>query len=52
MDDTLEWQSDCMRWHGRLLKEEHSHYCADWDYLPIDSTCLEFESCTCWKKED
>lgn len=23
------------------------HFCADWDYLVIDQTDPEFESCTC-----
>jgi len=50
-DFALVWLQDCNRWHGRYLTGNYQHYCPDWDYLPIDDTCMEFEACTC-KKED
>lgn len=31
------------------LKGVHKHYCPDWDYMAIDETCVEFESCLCDK---
>lgn len=47
------WVKDCFRWHDRLLTGEKCHYCPDWDYLPIDETCMEIEACTCnWKEEN
>jgi hypothetical protein len=45
----VEFEKECQRWHGRKLKGNYAHYCADWDYLPIDDTCVEFQSCTCPK---
>ena len=45
------WAEDCHRWHGHNLTGNHQHYCPDWDYLPIDDTCMEFEACSC-KKDD
>ena len=42
-----DWKTDCKRWHGRLLVGEFSHWCPDWDYLPIDETTKEFSACTC-----
>jgi hypothetical protein len=33
------------------LKGKYKHYCQDWDFLAIDETCPEFQSCLCFKKE-
>ena len=44
-----EFEKECIRWHGRNLTGKYVHYCSDWDYLPIDDTCVEFQSCTCPK---
>jgi len=44
------WAEQCNRYNGRLLVGEKSHWCPDFDYLPIDETCKEIEACTCkWK---
>lgn len=46
------WIHDCFKWHDKLLTGTKRHYCPDWDYLPIDETCFEFEACFCkWTKE-
>ena len=45
-----EWEKDCLRTHRRILTGKHRHWCHDWDYMPIDETCPEFEACTCEKK--
>lgn len=29
------------------LKGVKKHFCPDWDYMAIDETCPEFESCHC-----
>lgn len=34
------------------LTGRYKHYCPDWDYMAIDETCPEFESCLCNLKED
>lgn len=47
---TPQWKVDCQKWHGRVLTGNYRHWCPDWDYLPVDDTCIEFECCTC-KKE-
>ena len=47
-----EFEKECLRWHGRNLTGNYAHYCPDWDYLPIDDTCVEFQSCTCPKKDN
>jgi hypothetical protein len=46
------WVKDCYRWHDRLLTGKYQHYCPEWDYLPIDDTCMEFEVCTCNRKNN
>lgn len=47
------WEKECYRWHGKTLTGKKCHYCPDWDYLPIDETCMEIEACTCnWKEEN
>ncbi len=45
------WVRDCFRWHDRLLTGNFQHYCPDWDYLPIDDTCMEYEACFCEKEK-
>jgi hypothetical protein len=40
-----DWEVDCLRWHGRVLTGNDKHWCADWDYLPIDDTCIEYQAC-------
>ena len=44
-----EFEKECIRWYGENLTGNYAHYCPDWDYLPIDDTCVEFQSCTCPK---
>lgn len=41
------WEIACKHWRGRLLTGTMAHYCEDWDGLPVDETCGEFECCTC-----
>jgi hypothetical protein len=42
-----DWEEDCFRYWGYLLTGNGSHWCPDWDFLPIDDTLAEFEVCTC-----
>lgn len=43
-----EWEEECMKYHGRVLEGDKAHWCPEWDYLPIDSSCeMEMESCSC-----
>lgn len=37
-------------WNGAVLKGKYSHYCAEWDDLPIDETCEEFMCCSCFEE--
>ena len=47
-----EFEQDCMHFHGKILTGKYKHYCPDFDYLPIDETCTEFEYCLCeWEEE-
>ena len=36
-----------MKWWGRVLDGHFAHWCYDWDDLPIDETCDEWDTCTC-----
>lgn len=38
---------DCLREYGRILTGDRWHWCLDWDMLPIDDTCPEFDNCNC-----
>lgn len=42
-----DWNSECIKYHGRVLKGKKRHYCYDWDGMPIDETCKEFDVCCC-----
>ena len=44
-EDVAEWQVDCLKWRGELLTGMASHWCYEWDGLPIDETCSEFPCC-------
>ena len=50
--DRHEWIDECMHYRGVVLDGEFSHWCLDWDELPVDETCREWP-CTCswpwWK---
>ena len=36
------------RTHERDLVGKYSHWCPEWDFMPIDETCKEFEFCSCY----
>jgi hypothetical protein len=42
------WRADCLKQRTRVLTGRFAHYCADWDFLPVDETTPEFECCTCY----
>lgn len=44
-----DWIRDCIRFHGKVLTGEKGHWCWDYDDLPIDETCEEYENCICNK---
>jgi hypothetical protein len=46
--NSSEWKKACLKTHGKLLNGKQSHYCWDWDCMPVDETCVEFECCTCF----
>jgi hypothetical protein len=41
-----QWKRDCLRWRGRVLTGKNSHWCYEWDGLPIDETTPEWP-CAC-----
>ena len=43
------WIADCMHWRGRVLTGSFAHWCAEFDYLPVDHTSAEFECCQCYE---
>lgn len=43
-----EWKDDCMKFYGNVLTGKYAHWCYDWDGLPVDETCKEFECCNCY----
>ena len=47
-DECYQWGEACLRWHNKILYGEFSHWCNEWDGLPIDETCEEFKFCICY----
>lgn len=45
-----DWEKDCFRFWGKILNGTGAHWCAEFDFLPIDDTCAEVEYCTCGLK--
>lgn len=35
-----------MHWRTRVLTGKYSHWCYEWDELPVDETCMEWP-CGC-----
>lgn len=52
MTEEQEWEEDCLRWYKRVLTGKYSHWCLEWDSLPIDETCHEFAVCRCFDEGD
>lgn len=42
-----QWITDCKIYRGRVLTGKKRHYCIDWDQLPMDETCYEYEEGMC-----
>ncbi len=51
LDDMPEWEIDCMNYYGKVLEGEYAHWCNEYDGLPIDETCIEFQNCLCFEWE-
>jgi len=56
LDETLriatcsdQWKADSRKWRGEVLCGWYSHWCAEWDELPVDWTCSEITCCSCYK---
>ena len=41
-----EWEADCIRWRGKILRGPDAHWCNDQDGLPISAFTPEYECCT------
>jgi len=46
-EDLSEWEVECLARWGRILTGSKGHWCPEWDGMPIDSTCTEFDTCMC-----
>lgn len=47
-EDALAWVEDCLKWRGYVLQGDHSHWCVEWDGLPVDETTSEYDACLCF----
>lgn len=41
-----QWETDCLRWRGKVLTGKYGHWCGDYDGLPVDETSQEWP-CAC-----
>ncbi len=46
-DYSEDWIRDSIKYWDKVLIGNKSHWCYEWDDLPIDETCKEYESCIC-----
>jgi len=44
--ESTDWAVDSFRWRGAMLNGLFTHWCYEYDELPVDETCLEFP-CGC-----
>lgn len=43
-----DWIDDCFKFWGKTLTGNKAHWCPEFDDLPIDETCDEYDIfCTC-----
>ena len=47
----LYWAHHCLKWRGKVLTGKYSHWCHEWDGLPIDETCIEWPCDSCYNLE-
>ena len=47
-----DFEKESLKWRGVVLTGKYRHWCGDWDELPTDETCPEFEVCHCFEKEE
>ena len=47
-----QFEQDCLDFYGKILEGKYKHYCQDFDYLPIDETCFEYQFCLCEFEDD
>ena len=47
-----EFEEDCLPFWGKVLTGKYRHYCDEFDGLPIDETCFEFQFCLCFNDEE
>jgi hypothetical protein len=48
----IEFDEECMHFYGEVLTGKYKHFCPDFDYLPIDESCFEYQFCTCeWEDQ-
>ena len=45
-----DFERESLKWRGVVLAGKYRHWCAEWDDLPTDETCPEFEVCSCFEK--
>lgn len=50
-DTWAQWEQDCHKWRGMVLHGRYTHWCANWDGLPMDETCPEWP-CRCGIEQD
>ena len=47
------WLEDCLHWRGEVLTGMFSHWCLEWDMLPVDETCgNEWMACHCFTQDE
>jgi len=48
---SVGWRAECLHWRGVVLVGRFAHYCFDFDGLPVDETCEEFDCCRCFEPD-
>jgi hypothetical protein len=44
-----ELDEESIKMYGKPLQGKYKHFCNEFDFLPIDETCFEFQYCTCFE---
>lgn len=40
-----QWEEDCIKWRGKVLRGADAHWCDSWDGLPVTAFTPEYQCC-------
>lgn len=45
----MDLDEESIKTYGKPLTGKYKHFCIEFDFLPIDEDCFEFQFCRCFE---